>query len=896
MFKKLFQGSGLFDSSGFESPFTPTSIKDNTSYSEICKKVEKKIKIRRSVNIDSDKVLKILRSMLIIYTGYIDIVDKNNKRKTNIIIMTENVIGIFDLDENFVSKIGYFDIKHILHQYEKTNKGSIIFLLNDDHIKELYCFNKFEIFEFINISVFALQDIKEILKKEENHKMESQKSSLSLSKQIKEKKEENYKEKLSIKSIKNIMDYKKTKKLVLYEYPNYYFQNNFDYEKLLENSMIISTLLNFNDQKIILSDLIKNENEEKLYLILSKTHLFLFNEFELIRKIKIKNIMEINEIGSGGIDVGVGSSSVGSRLNDDVDVGNGNRLNDDLGLELNNELNDNTLLNQKIKLKIKNESNLIIYSKNRKEKIINLLKEKNENIKIKEEKEEKEELKEYNIRLRDVNDIRNEIRKLENELDKEQEEEEELMERIENLIEVSISKGIENEKLFQNFYSKYEKKKNSILLKEKFEKNLKKKKLQNTLKIKKDLNEEEKKEIEKLINLEKKKEELFNSDDWSINDDTINNDELIEYLKFQLKRSKKYFEIENILKFNKILKINEQNSDSGTTQWIENIDEIEKKKFEFSKKPFEYFIKIEQMGLPENRIESKRFLIFIDTFDRLGYNIKKEKIILTKIGIEKELSLFNRKSKSPFCHHIITIELLNSINLENDQIISLKLSNQQENEIKFQNIITFKKNEKMKIIGVLTRVLIAPSINDNLMMNKSLWNIQKYENSIWDKKLNSNQTIWRIISTNKIIKEHGLKNLRSNLGLFKPPKYADITIIAGRNLISCDSNGFSDPYILMKYETTKFKSERIEKTLHPIFKNATMRIEFNKIPHNLVIECFDFNYTSSSQFMGEINIPVSDLYAGEFWYTLQPNLSDYPNSEVSGDLKILTTFYFHDFI
>ena len=83
----------------------------------------------------------------------------------------------------------------------------------------------------------------------------------------------------------------------------------------------------------------------------------------------------------------------------------------------------------------------------------------------------------------------------------------------------------------------------------------------------------------------------------------------------------------------------------------------------------------------------------------------------------------------------------------------------------------------------------------------------------------------------------------------------------------------------MKYQTTKFKSERIEKTLDPIFKSATMRIEFNKIPNNLVVECWDFNYTSAAEFMGEINIPVSDLYAGEFWYTLQPNLSDYPNAE-----------------
>jgi hypothetical protein len=46
--------------------------------------------------------------------------------------MTENYIGIFDLNETLQFKISYFDIKHVLHQHEKSTKGKIIILLDNN--------------------------------------------------------------------------------------------------------------------------------------------------------------------------------------------------------------------------------------------------------------------------------------------------------------------------------------------------------------------------------------------------------------------------------------------------------------------------------------------------------------------------------------------------------------------------------------------------------------------------------------------------------------------------------------------------------------------------------------------------------------------------------------------
>jgi hypothetical protein len=97
-------------------------------------------------------------------------------------------------------------------------------------------------------------------------------------------------------------------------------------------------------------------------------------------------------------------------------------------------------------------------------------------------------------------------------------------------------------------------------------------------------------------------------------------------------------------------------------------------------------------------------------FSFKGYNIQKEEISLTKLGIEKDCNYFNKKSKSPFCHHVISIELKQNEILEKEQILSLSLFS--SSKMKFQFLTTFNGSERKKIFAVFSRIIKAPSIEN----------------------------------------------------------------------------------------------------------------------------------------------------------------------------------------
>jgi hypothetical protein len=69
----------LFENIGADSPFTPTNIKDVDIYAEICEMVKEKIKTEKNIKVDEEKVFKLLKSMFMVYTGYIDTVNHNKR-------------------------------------------------------------------------------------------------------------------------------------------------------------------------------------------------------------------------------------------------------------------------------------------------------------------------------------------------------------------------------------------------------------------------------------------------------------------------------------------------------------------------------------------------------------------------------------------------------------------------------------------------------------------------------------------------------------------------------------------------------------------------------------------------------------------------------------------------
>jgi len=99
-----------------------------------------------------------------------------------------------------------------------------------------------------------------------------------------------------------------------------------------------------------------------------------------------------------------------------------------------------------------------------------------------------------------------------------------------------------------------------------------------------------------------------------------------------------------------------------------------------------------------------------------------------------------------------------------------------------------------------------------------------------------------------------------------------ISDISGRNLISKDSNGLSDPYFKFKFSPHHVKTDIIKKTLNPTFSNALKMdlTQENYIaaklgrfrPPVLMVALRDYN-TLKDVSMGRVEIDLSDLIANK---------------------------------
>ncbi len=125
----------------------------------------------------------------------------------------------------------------------------------------------------------------------------------------------------------------------------------------------------------------------------------------------------------------------------------------------------------------------------------------------------------------------------------------------------------------------------------------------------------------------------------------------------------------------------------------------------------------------------------------------------------------------------------------------------------------------------------------------------------------------------------------------------DVQVIAGRNLISKDSNGFSDPYCEVylldekgeKIKSSKKKTAVIKKNLNPQWNET---FSFKDIKPSLFggiqIDMYDEDKLSS-EFMGQVTFSPSDLAADSnnndkpLWRTLQsrPGKSDAVLGEIN---------------
>jgi len=126
-----------------------------------------------------------------------------------------------------------------------------------------------------------------------------------------------------------------------------------------------------------------------------------------------------------------------------------------------------------------------------------------------------------------------------------------------------------------------------------------------------------------------------------------------------------------------------------------------------------------------------------------------------------------------------------------------------------------------------------------------------------------------VMSTNKMKKLMG--KLREQAIAAHPRKITklQIRLFAGKDLMAKDLNGKSDPYLLLFYAGTKFKSKTIRKSLSPTWDEEII-VPFTT-GENLILQCWDWDFIGSDDFMGEIVIPASILANSETatdWFKL----------------------------
>jgi len=97
-----------------------------------------------------------------------------------------------------------------------------------------------------------------------------------------------------------------------------------------------------------------------------------------------------------------------------------------------------------------------------------------------------------------------------------------------------------------------------------------------------------------------------------------------------------------------------------------------------------------------------------------------------------------------------------------------------------------------------------------------------------------------------------------------PQKTKNLTKIVlkalnGKELAPKDSNGKSDPYLIILYGNQQFKTKCIKKTLNPVWTDQTFVIAADPNIPEILVECWDYDRVGTHDFMGEFFIPVNNL-------------------------------------
>eukprot|EP01080_Neovahlkampfia_damariscottae_P010541 gene10540-3060_t len=96
--------------------------------------------------------------------------------------------------------------------------------------------------------------------------------------------------------------------------------------------------------------------------------------------------------------------------------------------------------------------------------------------------------------------------------------------------------------------------------------------------------------------------------------------------------------------------------------------------------------------------------------------------------------------------------------------------------------------------------------------------------------------------------------------------YLEVELIEGKNLAIRDSNGKSDPFVIFRTPNSKVKSKTIMKNLNPVWnQKLTVPLTRKLIQEKgvLEVECWDYDFLSSNDFMGCTKVELDNLEDGK---------------------------------
>jgi hypothetical protein len=119
-----------------------------------------------------------------------------------------------------------------------------------------------------------------------------------------------------------------------------------------------------------------------------------------------------------------------------------------------------------------------------------------------------------------------------------------------------------------------------------------------------------------------------------------------------------------------------------------------------------------------------------------------------------------------------------------------------------------------------------------------------------------------------------------------------IGIVSAKDLLAADSNGLSDPFVVIidengRHETKKHvKTKIIHKTLNPTW-NETFTLHYSHInPEQLVykLELYDYDMLRKNDPLGHVNVRIKDLLEGHQLYIGEDNKFELPVIDGTGTL------------